>query len=228
MTSLQPSTDTTATDKKGFTGLQLTAIVLVVIIVTAGLTFFAARTYLFPAELEPVKLSIKEKAQLNRKLRRLGWQREVTDKDKIDKEVMEPEPYTESDKDREITLTEKELNGLIADDPKLARRIAIDLDNDLASAKILIPIPEDFPVMPGRVLRVNAGIELRLDGARKPVIALKGVSVMGVPIPNSWLGNLKNVDLVSEYGDQGFWRAFSEGVENIDVKEGEIFIKLRE
>jgi hypothetical protein len=228
MTSLQPSTDTPATDNKGFSGLQLTAIVLVVIIVTAGLTFFAARTYLFPAELEPVKLSIKEKTQLNRKLRRLGWQREVTDKDKIDKEVMEPEPYTESDKDREITLTEKELNGLIADDPKLARRIAIDLDNDLASAKILIPIPEDFPVMPGRVLRVNAGIELRLDDARKPVISLKGVSVMGVPIPNSWLGNLKNVDLVSEYGDQGFWRAFSEGVDNIEVKEGEIFIKLRE
>jgi hypothetical protein len=228
MTSLQPSTDTTATDKKGFTGLQLTAIVLVVIIITAGLTFFTARTYLFPAELEPVKLSIKEKTQLDRKLRRLGWQPEGSDKYKIDQEVMEPEPYTESDKDREVTLTEKEINGLIADDPQWARRIAIDLDNDLASAKILIPIPEDFPVMPGRVLRVNAGIELRLDDARKPVIALRGVSVMGVPIPNSWLGKLKNVDLVSEYGDQGFWQAFTEGVDDIEVREGETFIKLRE
>jgi hypothetical protein len=228
MTSLQPSTDTPATDKKGFSGLQLTAIVLVVIIITSGLTFFAARTYLFPAELEPVKLSIKEKTQLDRKLRRLGWQHESPDKDKIDKEVMEPEPYTESDKDREITLTEKELNGLIADDPQLARRIAIHLDNDLASAKILIPIPEDFPVMPGRVLRVNAGIELRLDDSRKPVIALRGVSLMGVPIPNSWLGKLKNVDLVSEYGDRGFWKAFAEGVDDIEVRQGEIYIKLRE
>ena len=228
MTSLQPSTDTPNTDSKGFNGLQLTVILLVVIIVTAGLTFFAARTYLFPAELEPVKLSIKEKTQLDRKLRRLGWQREITDKDRMDKEVMEAEPYTESDKDREITLTEKELNGLIADDPQLARRIAIDLDNDLASAKILIPIPEDFPVMPGRVLRVNAGIELRLDNARKPVIALRGVSLMGVPIPNSWLGKLKNVDLVSEYGDRGFWEAFAEGVDDIEVRQGEIYIKLRE
>ena len=228
MTSLQPSTDTPNTDSKGFNGLQLTVILLVVIIVTAGLTFFAARTYLFPAELEPVKLSIKEKTQLDRKLRRLGWQLEITGKDRMDKEVMEAEPYTESDKDREITLTEKELNGLIADDPQLARRIAIDLDNDLASAKILIPIPEDFPVMPGRVLRVNAGIELRLDDARKPVIALRGVSLMGVPIPNSWLGKLKNVDLVSEYGDSGFWESFAEGVDDIEVKQGEIYIKLRE
>jgi hypothetical protein len=228
MTSLQPSTDTPTTDDKGFNGLQLTVIVLVVIIVTAGLTFFAASAYLFPAELEPVKLNIKEKTQLDRKLRRLGWQPEGSDKYKIDQEVMEPEPYTESDKDREVTLTEKEINGLIADDPQWARRIAIDLDNDLASAKILIPIPEDFPVMPGRVLRVNAGIELRLDDARKPVIALRGVSVMGVPIPNSWLGKLKNVDLVSEYGDQGFWKAFAEGVDTIEVRQGEIYIKLRE
>lgn len=228
MTSLQPSTEPPTTDKKGFNGLQLTVIVLVVIIATAGLTFFAARVYLFPAELEPVTLNVKEKSQLDRKLRRLGWQRESPDKDKIDQEVMEPEPYTESDKDREIRLTEKELNGLIADDPQLARRIAIDLDNDLASAKILIPIPEDFPVMPGRVLRVNAGIELRLDDARKPVIALRGVSLMGVPIPNSWLGKLKNVDLVSEYGDRGFWEAFAEGVDDIEVRQGEIYIKLRE
>jgi hypothetical protein len=52
---------------------------------------------------------------------------------------------------------------------------------------------------------------------------------MGVPIPNAWLGNLKNVDLVNEFGaDRGFWKSFSEGVDNIRVEEGQMKIKLRE
>ena len=29
----------------------------------------------------------------------------------------------------------------------------------------------------------------------RPVMVLKGVSVWGVPLPNAWLGNLKNIDL---------------------------------
>jgi len=63
----------------------------------------------------------------------------------------------------------------------------------------------------------------------KPVIVLKGVSIMGVPIPNAWLGGLKNIDLVSEFGvDPGFWKSFSEGVEDIQVTDGQISIKLKE
>jgi hypothetical protein len=106
--------------------------------------------------------------------------------------------------------------------------VAIDLADNLASAKILIPIPQDFPVMAGRILRVNTGLEIRLTGARKPVIALKGVSIMGVPVPNAWLGNLKNVDLIDEFGDRGFWKAFADGVEDLQVRDGELYIKLRE
>ena len=41
--------------------------------------------------------------------------------------------------------------------------------------------------------------------------------------------NLKNVDLVNEFGaDQGFWQSFSEGVDNIRVEEGQMKIKLKE
>ncbi|MGD8937386.1 MAG: hypothetical protein PVF07_12980, partial [Thiogranum sp.] len=63
----------------------------------------------------------------------------------------------------------------------------------------------------------------------KPVVVLKGVSIMGVPIPSAWLGGLKNVDLVTEFGaGPGFWKFFSEGVENIRVEDGQIKIKLKE
>ncbi len=52
---------------------------------------------------------------------------------------------------------------------------------------------------------------------------------MGVPVPNAWLGGIKNVDLISEFGqDEGFWKAFADGVQNIQVVEGDLVIKLKE
>ncbi len=226
----EPNTNTAPTNpgKSGFSGKQLTLIVLAAILLTAGVTFIVLRTYVFPSEFKPVTLSAKEEQHLDQKLRLLGWQRE-SDSSKTGKaEVLKPEAYKESDKDRKVRLSEKEVNALIASNPDLARRVAIDFSKDLASAKILIPIPEDFPVMPGQILRVSAGLEVRLDKSRKPVVSLKGVSIMGVPIPNAWLGNLKNVDLVNEFGDSGFWKAFADGVDDLQVRNGELYIKLRE
>lgn len=212
--------------KRGFSGIQLSLIVLLVMVITALVTFFVLRYYVFPADLKPVTLSAKEEQRLDNKLRKLGWQ--PASKTASGADSMEPEAYSEADQDREVTFSEKEVNSLIANNPDFARRVAIDLSDDLASAKILIPIPEDFPFMPGKTLRVNAGLELRLDDTRKPVVSLRGVSLMGVPVPNAWLGNLKNVDMVSQFGDKGFWKSFADGVDDLQVRDGELYIKLKE
>jgi hypothetical protein len=81
--------------------------------------------------------------------------------------------------------------------------------------------------MAGEILRVNTGLDIHLDTNGRPVVALVGVSLMGVPIPNAWLGNMKNVNLVSEFGDRGFWNTFADGVDNIQIRDGELSIKLR-
>ncbi len=61
------------------------------------------------------------------------------------------------------------------------------------------------------------------------VVGLKGVSLGGIPVPNAWLGNLKNKNLVKEFASRGaFWKSFSNGVADIKVKEGHILIKLKE
>jgi hypothetical protein len=86
----------------------------------------------------------------------------------------------------------------------------------------------DFPVLGGKALKVTAGMEIKLSNG-KPSAVLKGVSVWGVPIPNAWLGNLKNIDLNKEFGESGgFWQAINEGVEEISVKDGKLHIKLKE
>ncbi|WP_372872966.1 arginine N-succinyltransferase [Shewanella sp.] len=229
----------TRTTKRGFSGFQVLLIILAVILTTAVVSFFIIRSYIFPSPFTPVTLSAKEEQKLDRKLETLGWeasgssqggqsnQSKSSGGQKGISNDLTPEPYREYDGDRQVTFSEKEVNAMIGRSPDFAQRLAIDFSSNLASAKMLIPIPEDFPIMAGETLRVSAGLDIHLDQRRRPVVALVGVSLMGVPIPNAWLGNMKQVNLVSEFGDSGFWNAFADGVEDIEIREGELYIKLK-
>ena len=94
--------------------------------------------------------------------------------------------------------------------------------------KLLVPVDPEFPVLGGKTIKLNAALELRYAG-NNPVVALTGVRLWGFPIPNAWLGGLKHVDLVGEFGgDQGFWSAFAAGIEHISVTDGQLTIKLKE
>jgi len=230
--------DTTVnTPDKGRSGLQIFLIVLVTIIVTAALTFWIVRTYIFPAEFKPVQLSASEEQVLARKLERIdqiqshrtrGAAKAAKRAEADAADVLEPEAYSEAGASRSITLTERELNGMLAKNTDMAKKLAIDLSENLMSAKLLIPVDEDFPVMGGQILKVRAGMELAYRDNR-PVAILKGVSIMGVPIPNAWLGGMKNIDLVEYYGNEaGFWKAFADGVDNIHIEDGNITLLLKE
>lgn len=213
----------------------MTGIVVLATTIATAVAIWVVSSYIFQKELTPVTLSQKEEQRLNTKLDRLdsfrssGF-RSNTQKSRAlsGRDTLIPERYSEENASRELVLSEKELNALLAKNTDLARKLAIDLSDDLASAKLLIPLDDDFPVLGGKTLRVNAGLELAYANG-KPVVILKGVSIWGTPIPNSWLGNLKNVDLVREFGGQdGFWKSFAAGIDEIKVEEGSLRIRLKE
>ncbi|MFQ5644367.1 MAG: hypothetical protein ACE5FQ_11810 [Thiogranum sp.] len=215
---------------------QVILTVLVTILLTIGGTYWAVKTYVFAREFKPVELSAKEEQVLQTKLRALGYQtggrsmgREPAPADELDGGgFLKPERYSEAGARREVSFNERELNAMLAKNTDLVKKLAIDLSDDLVSAKLLVPLEDDFPVLGGKTLRFNAGVEMAYLQDR-PVIVLKGVSVMGVPIPNAWLGGLKNIDLVGEFGAApGFWKSFSEGVDNIRVEDGKVTVKLKE
>lgn len=222
---------------KRFTGSQVFAIVLGVVIVTAAVTLLVVRFFFFPAPFTPVELNQREKQELAGKLDRIEQASGISLKDMFGgvKEdeltpegLLKPEPYSEEGASREIYLSERELNALLANNTDLAQKAAIDLSRDLVSVKLLVPVDPDFPVLGGKTVRVRAGLELALRDGR-PVIKLRGVSLMGIPLPNVWLGGIKNIDLIGEYGsEKGFWKGFADGVDSLEVKEGKVYIKLRE
>jgi hypothetical protein len=233
---VETGTDTGGTPRQGVSLPKVLLIVFLTVLVTLAGSYWFLKTYVFAREFTPVELSDREERVLDDKLRVLGYQpvgRGADSKkppaDEFDEQgVLKPERYSEAGAKREVSFNERELNALLAKNTDLARKLAIDLSDDLVSAKLLVPMDPDFPMLGGKTLRFNAGLEMAYVNGQ-PRVVLKGVSVMGVPVPNAWLGGLKNVDLVTEFGaSPGFWKSFSEGVENIRVEDGRIKIKLKE
>ena len=125
---------------------------------------------------------------------------------------------------RRIQFSEKELNALLAKNTDLADKVAIDLSHGLVSARILVPADPDLPFIGGKTLRVKTGLSYSfVDG--KPALMLKGVTVMGVPLPNAWLGGLKNIDLIQQVGQkEGFLKILNDGVESLQIEDGGVTI----
>lgn len=226
--------------KKGFSGLQVFGIVSLVVVVTVVATLLAARAYLFPRPFAPVVLTPVEQQQLDAKLDRLDAfppsaqsppsqvKKSEPESDYTEDGRLRPQAYTEDGASREVNFTEREINAIIATNTDLADKLVIDLADNLVSARLLVPVDPDFPMLGGKILRVKAGVELAYKEGR-PVVKLRGVSLMGVPLPNAWLGGMKNIDLVREFSaDEGAWKAFSDGVESISVVEGRIQVRLKE
>jgi hypothetical protein len=218
--------------RRGLRASHVVWIVLAAILFTSAATYWVVRTYVYAKDFTPVSLADDERRELDAKLRVLGFEPAAAAPapapGESDAQWLRPERYDERGARREVAFSERELNAIVANDPGLARRLSIDLGDDLVSARLLVPVDPDFPLLGGKTLRVAAGVETAFRDAR-PVVVLRGVSVMGVPIPNAWLGGLKNIDLIREYGDQdGFWQRFAAGVEDIRVEEGQLRVRLSE
>ena len=58
--------------RRGFSGFQVLMIVFLVILLTAGITYWFVRTYIYAREFQPVELSVKEQQALDGKLAAIG------------------------------------------------------------------------------------------------------------------------------------------------------------
>lgn len=213
---------------KKFSGKQVAFIVFAAIATTIIVTWFTIQSILYPKPFTPVSLTPQEEEKLEVKLHQLDSPETNTTKEKNEPPEITPEPYTEDAASRTVLLNEKELNSLLAKNTNLAEQVAIDLAQNLVSIKMLIPVNPDFPILGGKTLKIRAGAELAYRQNR-PVVIFRGISLMGVPLPKAWLGGMKNIDLIEEFGaEEGFWQGFADGVESLQVNEGNLEIVLKE
>lgn len=198
--------------------MHVLGIILVAVLLSVIATGAWIKYNVYASAFKATTLSEKEEAVFAEKLARL----------EAAGGGVQPEAYSEAGANREIRITEKELNALIDKNPEWADRVAIDISPDLLSIVLLVPVDPAFPIIGGTTARITAGATLRFEND-KPVVIVRGISIGGVPLPSAWMGDLKNKDLVQEFGDQGgFWDGLSRGVEAIKLEDGNLYLKLRE
>jgi hypothetical protein len=180
--------------KKGMGYLSILGLILVTVLISVGVTVWLINSYIFPKKFKAVVLSQKEESVLDQKLKRFRGLGSTDTSKEAQTTPLTPDKYSE-DVDTVIGLTERELNALLAMNTDLSDKLVIDLSDNLLSVKLLIPVDQEFPFIGGKTIKVTAGMELAFKNSR-PIVKLKGVSLMGVPIPNAWLGGLKNIDLI--------------------------------
>jgi|MDTC01.3.fsa_nt_gb hypothetical protein len=220
--------------KRAFGCGQVLLIMLVTAVVTLGLTMWWVKRNLYAKVLEPVQLSQLEQVTLTGKLERLG---QATDPNpprymegnQQSEGGVEPEAYSEEGAIRELSLTEREVNALIANNyPDLAETVAVDFSNDMISVTVVHPVDEDIALLGGKTIRVKMGIGLWYAEGKASVV-LKGVSLGSIPIPNAWIGDIIGVDLVESFADDGgFWKKLSDGLDDLKVMDSELRLKLKE
>ncbi|MBN2144860.1 MAG: arginine N-succinyltransferase [Candidatus Aureabacteria bacterium] len=204
--------------------------ILIILFIMIGSVLGTAwwiKSNLYASEFKVIKLNEKERTILQSKIDRL--ENAGSGKTSRANADLSPEPYNEKGLSREIRFSEKELNAFLGmDDPILAQRMSIDLSDDLVSIKLIVPVDPDFPLIGGKNILVKSGLEIRYED-HQLVFALKGVTISGIPLPNSWLGDLKNKNLITEFEKEGgFWSHFSKGIADVQVKEGYFYLKLKE
>ena len=228
-------TDTpkTAASTRMFSGKQVALFVGLAVLATALMTVWWVNQYLFAKMFEPTRLSVAERQVLNAKMAPLLHMADAASSVPPSSlpntaRPLEPEPYSESGANREIRLTEREVNALLARDPEMAKRMAVDLADDLLSVKLVVPVNKEMPLVGGKMLKLNFGLALSYANG-KPVVAMRGISVGGIPLPSAWWGDIKNTNLVEEFGGSGgFWDQFAKGVEDLKIQEGELHVTLKE
>lgn len=220
-TQTPPTTPAKPVGRSGCMKMLMVALVAVLVAI-AGAGIWVKRN-VYASAFKPVTLDEDEQAEFQTKLAQL----ESAGGAAPTREVAEPEAYSEDDAKREIRITEKELNALIDQNPHWADRVAIDISRDLLSLVLLVPVDPDFPIIGGTTARITAGATLAYEN-EKPIVIVRGISIGGIPLPSAWMGDLKNKDLVQEFGGQGgFWDGLSRGVEAIKLEEGNLYLKLR-
>jgi len=207
-------------------GSRVRRVLLEAVLLLAGVW---VKRNLYASRFSPVALGQKEREVLEAKMARFREKDPFPGENHpLPGKPLAPEPYSDEGASREIALTERELNALIANTPDVAEKVAVDLSDDLISVKLVLPVDDEIPVLGGKRIKLHMGLTVHYEGKR-PVIALKGVSLGGIPLPNAWLGSLKNVNLLEEFGGgDGFWEVFTAGVRSIRVRRGELRIVLSE
>lgn len=178
--------------------------------------------------IKPVVLSAAEKAAVETKLEHLGGTpgegpRAPTAEGAVTKLELD-RPYVPGSK--VLRLTERELNGLLNANTDLGKTVRLELGRDAINAYVTAPIPEDVPVVGGKMFRARGRFRVSLTNGAAPYAILEDVTVFGLSLPKAWLGGVKGENLLGEAVGERNGAPILKGVKSLRVEPGALVLEV--
>jgi hypothetical protein len=192
--------------------------VLLIIVATVAITFWWMQR-----PIKPVVLSPKEKQVIDAKLQKMSGGAPQNLSQTSSGSVISNR-YTPGGK--ELRITERELNGLLNENTELGKSVRLELDSDAINAYLAVRIPQDFPVGAGKMFRARGRFRLSMTKGKEPVAMLEDVTVIGLSLPQEWLGGVKGknflADALSKTNSAPTWN----GIKSLRVVPGAIVLEV--
>ena len=192
-------------------------VVLITLAVLLGCAGIAAATgalwvkqTFYPSAMTPVSLTATEKAEFDSKLQALN----------------NPAAVPPDEANRTIVINEREVNAYLAQQ-QLGESVQVKFGEGNVSAAIILTAPEDFPIVPNQKIRLRFTFGTSLSAEHKLSLKLDDLSLGGISLPNSWIGDIKGVDLVAENveSDPALQKLIA-GIQSLEVHNGTLRLVL--
>jgi hypothetical protein len=196
---------------------------LLIIIATVAITIWWIQR-----PIKPVVLNSKEQTVVDTKLRELEDARLPAPKPDTPlpgNPPLQERRYVPGAK--EIALTEREVNGLLNQNTGLGKSMRIEFARNAINAYLAVPIPQDVPIMGGKMFRARGRFSVSIGNGGKPYVILEDVTVFGISLPKAWLGGLKG-DLLGDAVGRGNRGPILQGIKSLRVEPGALVLELAE
>jgi hypothetical protein len=178
--------------------------------------------------IKPVVLSPAEKTAVEKKLEHLdGASRGTPLAPNTKGSGTQPEadrPYVPGSK--ALRLTERELNGLLNANTDLGKTLRLELGRDAINAYLTVPIPQDAPVLGGKMFRARGRFRVSLTNGAAPYAILEDVSVFGLSLPKAWLGGVKGENLLADAVGKRNGTPVLQGVKSLRIEPGVLVLEV--
>ena len=193
---------------------KIVLITLAVVLGCAGIAaatgaFWVKQTF-YPSPMTPVSLTATEKAEFDSKLQTLN----------------NPAAVPPEEASRTLIINEREVNAYLAQQ-QLGETVQVKFGEGQVSAAVILTAPEDFPIVPNQKIRLRFTFGTSLSAEHKLSLKLDDLSLGGISLPNSWIGDMKGVDLVAENVESDpALQKFLAGIQSLEVHNGTLRLVL--
>lgn len=194
--------------------------------------------------IKPVVLSNQELATAEAKLQQVSGDKPASPAAKIpaaakppaaapEKKAAPAVPAPEADRpyvpgSKVLTLTEREINGLLNAKTDLGKTLRIEFGRDAINAYLAVPIPEDFPVGGGKIFRARGRFKVSLGNGGAPLAMLEDITVFGLSLPKDWLGGLKGENLLKDMVGEKNGKPAIRGIKSLRIEPGALVLELED